>query len=52
MKNKKNAKKVKTEFGKNNERHSVIKNLSGIISLPADFDYKKAHSEYIENKHR
>ncbi len=52
MKNKKNAKKVKTELGKCKKRHSVTENLSGIISLPADFDYKKAHSEYIENKHR
>ena len=30
----------------------LVESLSGVISLPADFDYKKEYRDYIEKKYR
>jgi hypothetical protein len=30
----------------------LVESLSGVIDLPADFDYKKEYLDYIEEKYR
>ncbi|QQS52193.1 MAG: hypothetical protein IPM71_05515 [Bacteroidota bacterium] len=30
----------------------LIKSLSGVIDLPADFDYKKEYRDYLEKKYK
>ena len=30
----------------------LVKSLSGVIELPADFDYKKEYSEYLLEKYK
>lgn len=30
----------------------LVESLSGVIALPADFDYKKEYHDYIENKYK
>ncbi len=29
----------------------LVKNLSGIIDLPADYDYRRDYSDYLNQKH-
>lgn len=29
-----------------------VKSLSGVIKLPADFDYKKEYGDYLEEKYK
>ncbi len=30
----------------------LIESLSGVIDLPADFDYKKEYRDYLEEKYK
>lgn len=30
----------------------LVESLSGVIHLPADYDYKKEYRDYLEKKHR
>lgn len=30
----------------------LVESLSGVITLPEDFDYKKEYGEYLEKKHQ
>jgi hypothetical protein len=30
----------------------LVESLSGVIDLPADFDYKKEYRDYLEEKYR
>ena len=30
----------------------LVKSLSGVIDLPADFDYKKEYRDYLEEKYK
>ena len=30
----------------------LVESLSGVIDLPADFDYKKEYRDYLEGKYR
>ena len=30
----------------------LVESLSGVIDLPADFDYKKEYREYLEEKYK
>lgn len=30
----------------------LVESLSGVINLPADFDYKKEYRDYIEEKYK
>lgn len=30
----------------------LVDSLSGVIDLPADFDYKKDYRDYLENKYK
>ena len=30
----------------------LVESLSGVINLPADFDYKKGYSDYLEEKYK
>jgi hypothetical protein len=30
----------------------LVESLSGVINLPADFDYKKAYRDYLEEKYK
>ena len=31
---------------------SLVKNLSGVIDLPSDFDYKKEYGDYLAEKYK
>ena len=37
--------------GKKPEKSSITDELSGIVKLPQDFDYKEAHREYLLKKY-
>lgn len=37
---------------KDQPKGSIVHELSGIIQLDADFDYKKAHQDYLTEKYR
>ena len=30
----------------------LVESLSGVIDLPADFDYKKEYGDYLEEKYK
>lgn len=30
----------------------LVESLSGVIDLPADFDYKKEYRDFLENKYK
>jgi hypothetical protein len=30
----------------------LVESLSGVIDLPADFDYKKEYRDYLEEKYK
>lgn len=30
----------------------LVESLSGVIELPADFDYKKEYGDYLEEKYK
>ena len=37
---------------KNNTITPLVKSLSGVVQLPADFDYKKNYSEFLDKKYK
>ena len=40
-----------SEPGDDKEITPLVRSLSGILDLPADFDHKKAYGEYLEKKY-
>lgn len=40
------------EKEKKNSITPLVESLTGVIDLPADFDYKKGYREYLEEKHQ
>jgi hypothetical protein len=40
------------EENKKNSITPLVESLSGVIDLPADFDYKKEYREYLEEKYK
>lgn len=41
-----------TETGINTSTTPLVESLSGVIDLPADFDFKKDYAYYLEKKHK
>lgn len=42
----------KSSSGKTSKNTPLVESLSGVIDLPADFDYKKERSDYLMEKHK
>ena len=40
------------EEGKKTSITPLVESLSGVIDLPADFDYKKGYSDYLVDKYK
>jgi len=40
------------EEGKKTSITPLVESLSGVIDLPADFDYKKGYSDYLADKYK
>ncbi|MFV0590700.1 MAG: DUF6364 family protein [Draconibacterium sp.] len=40
------------EEKKENSITPLVESLSGVIDLPADFDYKKGYSDYLAEKYK
>ncbi len=43
--------KITNETNGNEKITPLVKSLSGIIQLPADFDHKKAYTDFLINKY-
>ncbi len=43
---------IEKEDGKKISITPLVESLSGVIDLPADFDYKTEYREYIEEKYK
>jgi len=44
-----------TRQPENDKQHSIsplVESLSGVINLPADFDYKKEYRDFLEEKYK
>jgi hypothetical protein len=42
----------KSPSGKISTNTPLVESLSGVIDLPADFDYKKERSDYLQEKYK
>lgn len=40
------------DTGKENQITPLVKSLSGVIDLPADFDYKKEYRDFLDEKYK
>jgi hypothetical protein len=43
---------TQNDKGKKTTITPLVESLSGVIDLPADFDYKKEYRDYLEDKYK